>query len=208
MTVRYLTGNAELVTMINRFGHAQSYTMTMELERAMCNAITASAATLPPNISADNNSVLHLCWDNFDLNEETPSGCGTTHSTHGIIIQEVADDTRVLTTERQLVKSGERTVKPRAIDIKPCYAKPKFEPTFQIRTNGPMYCFRTTDLLIFTWFLCRVVGSAFDTQTVPSFSGWLSRTAGLDKEKRSVVEYMPPLNVSIKLNERSTVQHM
>ena len=49
-----------------------------------------SESVLPVNISTENNVVLHLCWDNFDLNEETPSGSGTTHSTHGIAIQEVA----------------------------------------------------------------------------------------------------------------------
>lgn len=74
MTVRHLTGNAELVTMLNRFGHTQYYTWTMKLETAMCNAVTASESALPPNISPYNNSMLHLCWDNFDLNEETASG--------------------------------------------------------------------------------------------------------------------------------------
>ena len=61
MTVRHLTGDAELVTMLNRFGHTQSYIRTMELETAMCNAVTASESALPPNISPDNNSVFHLC---------------------------------------------------------------------------------------------------------------------------------------------------
>lgn len=206
MTVRHLTGNAELVTILNRFGHAQSYTRTMELETAMCNSIITSESILPANISVENNAVLHLCWDNFDLNEETPSGCGTTHSTHGIIIQEVVNGITTAASENQLAKSGERTVKPKAVDIKPCYAKPKFEPTLQIGTRGPAYCFRTTNLSSFAWFLCRVVGSMLEAQTVPSYSGWLSSTAGEKVENKSVVEYMPPLNVSI--NERSTVQHI
>ena len=34
---------------------------------------------------------VHLCYDNFDLDEETPSGFGTTHSTYGIVIQELRD---------------------------------------------------------------------------------------------------------------------
>lgn len=128
--VRHLTGNA--VTMLNRFGHTQSYTRTMQLETAMCSAVTASESTLPPNISPDKNSFLHLCWDNFDLNEETSSGSGITHSTHGIIIQEVADRSKIVSTESQLTKSRERTVKPKAIDIKSCYAKLKSEAKFQV----------------------------------------------------------------------------
>ena len=91
MSVRQLTGNAELITILNRFGHAQSYTRTMELETAMCNSVTSSQSTLPPNITTSNNAVLHLCWDNFDKNEETPPGAGTTHSTHGIVLQELSD---------------------------------------------------------------------------------------------------------------------
>ena len=89
ITVRHLTGSAELVTILNRFGHGQSYTRTLEVETAMCTTITASKSLLPSNISTENNSVIHFCWDNFDLNKETPSGMSTTHSTHGIVIQEV-----------------------------------------------------------------------------------------------------------------------
>lgn len=49
-------------------------------------------------------------------------------------------------------------------------------------------------------------GSKRDAQTVPSFSGWLCSTADAEDNNESVVEYMPPLNVSI--NENSTVQHI
>jgi len=43
--------------------------------------------------SATDNKVSHVCWDNFDLNEEAPSGAATTHTTHGIIIQQVSCST-------------------------------------------------------------------------------------------------------------------
>ena len=91
MTVRHLTGSAEVVTILNRYGHGQSYSRTLELEAAMCNSVTCSESVLPISISRDNNAVLHLCYDNFDLDEETPSGSGTTHSTHGIVIQKLLD---------------------------------------------------------------------------------------------------------------------
>jgi len=48
---------------------------------------------LPSTITATDNEVSHICWDNLDLNEETPSGAATTHTTHGIIIQEVSCST-------------------------------------------------------------------------------------------------------------------
>ena len=90
-TVHHLTGSAEIITILNRFGHCQSYSRTLELETAMCRSVTDNSSHLPPSISTDNNVIVHLCWDNFDLNEETPSSTGTTHTVHGIITQEVED---------------------------------------------------------------------------------------------------------------------
>ena len=71
MTVRHLTGNAEVATILNRYGHGQSYSRTLELETAMCNYVTSFDSILPITVSRDNNAVLHLCYDNFDLDEET-----------------------------------------------------------------------------------------------------------------------------------------
>ena len=47
---------------------------------------------LPKSVSPDYNRITHLCWDDFDLNEETPSGVGTTHSAHDIVNQETTAD--------------------------------------------------------------------------------------------------------------------
>ena len=61
MAVRHLTGNAEVITILNRYGRGQSYSGTLELETAMCNSVTSSESVLPRNISRDNNAVIHLC---------------------------------------------------------------------------------------------------------------------------------------------------
>ena len=55
----------------------------------MCSSIEQQQSAIPPSIVPDQNSFIHLCWDNFDLTEETPSGAGTTHTAHGIVIQEM-----------------------------------------------------------------------------------------------------------------------
>ena len=39
MTVHHLTGTAQIITMLSRFGHCQSYSRTLELETAMCNSV-------------------------------------------------------------------------------------------------------------------------------------------------------------------------
>ena len=212
MTIRHLTGSAEVITIINRFGHGQSYTKTLELETALCNTVIMSESVLPVNISTENNVVLHLCWDNFDLNEETPSGPGTTHSTHGIAIQKVAlpatsSGVPVQRDESQpTVPTKQRTVKPQEVVIKPCYAKARVEPNILVTNKKPVYNFDQNHFQIFTWLICREMGSTFDQQTMPSYSGWLSITDTETSSSKSVVEYMAPLNVSI--NENSTVQHI
>lgn len=73
----------------NRFGHGASHSVLLELETAMCDTVVQSPTNLSVGITKQANIVLQFCWDNFDLNEETPSGKETTHSTHGIVIQEV-----------------------------------------------------------------------------------------------------------------------
>ena len=41
MTVHHLTGSAEIISILNRYGHCQSYYRTLELETAMCNSVIA-----------------------------------------------------------------------------------------------------------------------------------------------------------------------
>jgi len=89
MTLCSLTGRADVLTLVNPFGHCRPYSGILELETAMANQVKIQDLVLPANISPTDNKVVHLCWDNFDINEETPSGAGTTHSTHGIVIQEL-----------------------------------------------------------------------------------------------------------------------
>ena len=207
MTVRHLTGNAELITILNRFGHCQSYTRTLELETAMCSSITADDSVLPPNISLQSNSVIHFCWDNFDLNEETPSGSGTTHSTHGIVIQEVASGAELETTAMTpVIRDRKRTIKPDIAELRPCFLKPKVGPNFDIRCTKPDIDFSEVEQDHFIWFLSRKTGACFEHQTVPSWAGWVSQTAQNVDEVCSRVEYMPPINFSI--NENATVQYI
>ena len=86
MALRHLTGSAQVLTIINRFGHCQSYTKVLEIETAIGTLIQTRDSLLPSNISRSGNIFAQLCWDNFDVTEPMRSGLGTTHSTHGIMI--------------------------------------------------------------------------------------------------------------------------
>ena len=85
-SVKHITGSAQSVQILNKFGHCPSNSFLLELETARYDEIQKSKTILPPSIDKSSKGVLHTVFDNFDLLEETSSGFGTTHSTHGIVI--------------------------------------------------------------------------------------------------------------------------
>lgn len=144
--VRHLTGSAELITIMNRFGQGQSYTKTLEIETSTRNTVTTSESVLPPSISTDHDSLIHFCWDNFDLNEETPSGSGTNHSTNDRVTQEVQTDSvchTPLTTETRKVMQTNIT------ELRRCFAKPKSEPNHIVSKSEPECDFSNSEFLNF-----------------------------------------------------------
>ena len=90
-----------------------------------------STSLLPVSVSADTYVLTHFCWDNFDLQEETVSGSGTTYSAHGIVIQEVsATSAGVLqqTAGNQSQPRSRRSADYQPQELPPCFAKLKTEP--------------------------------------------------------------------------------
>jgi len=61
MALRHLTGSAQVLTIINRFGHCQSYTKVLEIETAIGTLIQKRDSLLPSNISRSGNIVAQLC---------------------------------------------------------------------------------------------------------------------------------------------------
>ena len=75
MTVKSLTGNVELITILNRFGHDLSYFQIEEVETALAEMQIAkrqNGVFVPSVCYPDVPGV--FCWDNNDLQEETLSG--------------------------------------------------------------------------------------------------------------------------------------
>ena len=52
----------------------------------VCKAIVERQSVIASTISPNRSLVTHMCLDNFDLTEETPSGAGTTNTAHGTFI--------------------------------------------------------------------------------------------------------------------------
>ena len=181
MTLRHLTGSAEIVTLVNRFGHCASYSRVLELETSMYKATDEREGVIPSTISPNRNAVTHLCRDNFNLKEETSSGAGTTHTAHGIIIQEVSENTEnntvtPMTSDQPRTKS--RSARCTSEDIEACYAKTdNAEPKISVAKTEVVDTRAKTEAQLSDtlWFLCRS-GVLLHAQIVPPWADWVSLT--------------------------------
>ena len=89
MTVRNLTSNVQIVSLLNRFGHGLPNSQMQEIDTAIAEQrlqAESSEVFIPSNIVRCGQTI-SFCWDNNDILEETLSGMRTTHCTNGIILQ-------------------------------------------------------------------------------------------------------------------------
>ena len=210
--VRHWTGKAELISLLNHFGHCVSHGSSLALENNIFRNILQTRSVLPPTFSRTQNKVLHLAWDNFDLCEETPSGSGTTHSTHGIAIQEQSEDGHACATKQEqlLIEDIGEKLLAATKDLPPCYANQKAEPLLHVTKTSiskpdALCNAAKSDLL---WILSR--RKFRDEQQIPGWSGFVSMTGHKTEEKnlpqKSVMDYLQP--VLHPVTENSTVQHI
>ena len=179
-------------------------------------------------------SLVHFWFDNFDLQEETPSEKGTTHSTHGLICQEKVnvtngnedgigyhDDEEDADVDKENVDPPEvkskvlygrklRSIKHEISELPPCYVKksqipPKFDVSQEYKEdNIKVIKAHNSDLL---WLLTRRIYFQPHKdlpQRVPGWKGWVSCTGKRNTESLTTIEYLPPIPAPI--TENSTVQ--
>ncbi len=88
--VKTLTGNVELIQILNRLGHCISYSQLEENDTALClqklAASSVRSVSLPESIQP--HLFTNLAFDNIDRLEETLTGAGTTHRVNGIAVQQ------------------------------------------------------------------------------------------------------------------------
>ena len=86
MSIRHLSGSAQLIGLLNGFGHSVLHSVTLNHDTALANQeIRRGNDALPSSIQPGIPTI--IVWDNNDFGEETLSGHGTTHNTNGIVIQ-------------------------------------------------------------------------------------------------------------------------
>ena len=87
--IKCLTGNVEVIQMLNRLGHSISYSQMAEIDTALAwkkiAHLPEEGVPLPESMVQKISTT--LAFDNIDRLEETLSGAGTSHRVNGIIIQ-------------------------------------------------------------------------------------------------------------------------
>jgi hypothetical protein len=158
---------------------------------------------LPSNIVTSDSIVCHTCWDNFDLNEQTPSGAGTTHSTHGIVIQELSCDLPAIVETTDETRTGSRSFKYIPPVVKQVSIPNKVEPIIpnSFISDVANCCFKFPLADGLCWSVCRALFN--DKSTVPEWCGWLSQTSPNENVRLSNVGYLTPIMQPI--TECSTV---
>ena len=127
--------------------------------------------------TADMETASHVCWDNFNINEETTSGSGTTHTTHGTVVRELSPSTNpgMVEAEPSCLKTKARRFRYSQPVPKACYVKSKASPVECV----PHTLARVSpDESLLLWMLCRALYNS--TCSVPDWTGWLSVTAPSD----------------------------
>ena len=177
----------------------------------MCKATDEREGVIPSTISPNRNVVTHLCWDSFDLKEETPSGARTTHTVHGIIIQEVSENKEnntVTPTTSAQPRTKSRSARCTSEDIEASYAKDNVEPKISVAKTEVVDTRAKAEAQLSDtlWFLCRS-GVLLHGQIVPPWAGWVSLTeTNKDSStQQSTVDHMAPVFAPVT---DATVQHI
>ena len=121
----------------------------------------------------DNNLITQSCWDDFDWNEGTPSGAATTHSTPGIIIQEIIEGPYMLQTLSEIDKRNKRSISCAMQQLEPCFVNSKVESTtltyFTSPNNNIIFKVKFSDFL---WLLSQIEINE-GCQSISGWIGWL-----------------------------------
>lgn len=206
--IKTLTGNVEVIKILNRLGHGCSYTALEEIDTAL--AIDKLAATespsevpLPGNIHQGICTV--LAFDNIDRLEETLSGSGTSHRVNGIIVQPTS-----LSCARPQQTTVERKDKTRTIQFSETSL-----PNFNVgKRQGPpiiepLDITTTSEAVIkrsrndnHLWVLTRLLNA--DKQTVSSWTGYNILIKIDSNTEKDEIGYLPTINAPA--TEMSTVK--
>ena len=194
--IKTLTGNVELIRILNRLGHGISYSKMAEIDTALCvNKLSNFENTVPIPECIHPHVPTTLGWDNIDRLEETLSGKETSHRVNGIAVQRISYGPFLATTSGQdNEKTKQRSVEVTLPSIPEYNAGERVGPPIS-RNYIPI---NETDLIQesarknLLWALTRLHCSS--NQTVSSWTGFNILTRNNVDIQQDSVGYMPTIN--------------
>ena len=185
MTLRHYFRSAKLSILMNKLGHSESYSYSLELETALAEAHTILTLQIIRNPHCP--SFFYSDFDNCDQFVNDLSGAGSIHTCHGIMLQNIPSEptTDENNTDSQtesllsLPRTGARSLKSLTNDtLSPCYMNKRDSPKMTISyltLVGYEDALSNSMLKYLLWCICRLHSSTV-SQQVPGWSGFIFET--------------------------------
>ena len=194
-TVKALTGNVELIKILNRLGHGISYSQLEEIDTALCLQKLANedefGIAIPSNMVA--GVPTHLAYDNIDRLEETLSGSGTSHRVNGIIVQPLVPIVELPAIITQEEKLKRRSITPTPV-LFPLYnvgsrVGPPLKDHVDFQWDEALQTAKRKNQV---WSLVRQTD--VEHQKVSSWTGFNIKTHCNAEVSQDKVGYLPTIN--------------
>ena len=201
MTLRHLYRSRQLVTLLNRLGHSESYAFSLELEDAVGVALEQSSTLLTSRIvRSPGNVVFHSEWDNFNQFLTSVHGSPAFNAAAGIMLQESdqvegGGPSNLPTIPRTKQRSQ---IQNAPVPLPSCITRQKKGPSLEVKTvHHPQE--NTAALgdamnVYLIWAFCRKACSY--KQQVPALGGFISAT-GQAPNKLTTIDFYPSITEPI-----------
>ena len=208
--VKSLTGNVELVHILNRHGHGVSYgvlySQVEEIDTALCLQkleLSDGQAAVPRDIYP--GFFMSSAWDNIDRLVETASGEGTSHRVNGIAIRAKIENPELVNSMSSLQKTKKRSISTEPLML-PAYnvekrAGPPQVCVIEVDTRDAVQLAKNKNL---AWLLSRI--SSPEPQTVSSWTGYNIISRDEVTVVQDSVGYFPTINAPA--NHMSTINEV
>ena len=205
-TLRHLFRSKEMITLINRLGHSESYSFSLELETAIAVAVQETSELLSSQIvrNPQGPAIFHSEFDNYDQLINDLTGKGSIHTAHGIMMQEASEGThpQLAITEKPASKKRSWTDAPNE-PLPDCYVTQRKSPQMTVEgtsVEGSQAAFHLAQKKDIAWLFLRNKQSG--NQTIPGWAGFVS--SGRKPDHLTKIGYYPVIHQPI--TQYSTVQ--
>ena len=178
-----------------QIGHCENHSFSLELETAIATSLQESSSRLTNQIVRNPSglSVFHSEFDNFDQLINDISGKGSVHTAHGIMLQEISEDSEQSFHELPRVErlKNRSWTEPDESQLEDVYVSQRRSPILQVSRSyvpGSVISHQASQKQDTAWLLLRSVCSA--DQTIPGWAGFVSEL-GDPPKRRTAIDYYP-----------------